>query len=146
MQVEIKIDSAYTQPKILILTAEVTEEIKNTVQKLSEEIPPMISGKKDEKIEVLDPQELIRIYANRGKVYAVTAAGEYTLNLRLYEAEERLAPHWFVRISNAEIINLKKVSHFDLNFTGTIRVVLANGTFTYVSRRYVSKIKKILGI
>lgn len=34
----------------------------------------------------------------------------------------------------------------DLSFTGTICVRLSNGMTTYVSRRYVPKLKKILGI
>ena len=97
-------------------------------------------------VEVLEPEELIRIYAASGKVFAVTGKGEYTLRLQLYELEERLSPHQFVRISNSEIIHLKKVVNFDLSFAGTIYVKLSNGTVTYVSRRYVSKIKKILGI
>ena len=95
---------------------------------------------------MLEQAELIRIYANTGKVFAVTEKGEYTLRLRLYEIEERLNTHQFVRISNSEIINLKKVNNFDLSLTGTICVRMSNGTTTYVSRRYVSKIKKILGI
>ena len=146
MQVEIKIDSSYTEPKIIILTNAMTEEIHDIVKKLSENVPLIISGSKDQKVEVLEETDLIRIYANSGKVYAVTSKGEYTLRLRLYEIEERLNPFQFVRISNSEIINLKKVNHFDLSFTGTICVKLSNGTTTYVSRRYVSKIKKILGI
>lgn len=60
--------------------------------------------------------------------------------------EERLNSNYFIRISNSEIINLKKVKNFDLSFTGTICVELMNGTTTYVSRRYVSKMKTILGI
>lgn len=51
-----------------------------------------------------------------------------------------------MRISNGEIINLKKVRGFDLSFVGTICVTLSNGTVTYVSRRYVSKIKQLFGI
>ena len=89
---------------------------------------------------------MIRIYAGSGKVFAVTEKGEYTVRFRLYEIEKRLNHNQFVRISNSEIINLKKVNNFDLSFTGTIRVELTNGTAAYVSRRYVSKIKKILGI
>ena len=96
--------------------------------------------------EVLEQGEIIRIYAASGKVFAVTNRGEYTMRLRLYEVEERLNPDQFVRISNSEIINLKRVKNFDLSFTGTICVELTNGTTAFVSRRYVSKIKKILGI
>lgn len=146
MKVEIKIDDSYIEPKILILTAAMTEDVNLILNKLSENTPQVISGCKNEKIEVIEQEDLIRIYAGSGKVFAVTEKGEYTVRFRLYEIEKRLNHNQFVRISNSEIINLKKVNNFDLNFTGTIRVELTNGTAAYVSRRYVSKIKKILGI
>lgn len=146
MQVEIKLDSTCEEPRIIIMTAAVTEEIQELMKKLSQDTPQVISGSADEKIVVLDPTELIRIYANDGKVFAVTGKGEYVLRLRLYEVEQRLDGNRFVRISNSEIINLKKVQNFDLSFTGTICVKLIDGTLTYVSRRYVGRIKKILGL
>ena len=146
MKVEIKIDDSYIEPKILILTAAMTEDVNLILNKLSENTPQVISGCKNEKIEVIEQEDLIRIYAGLGKVFAVTEKGEYTVRFRLYEIEKRLNHNQFVRISNSEIINLKKVNNFDLSFTGTIRVELTNGTAAYVSRRYVSKIKKILGI
>ena len=146
MRVEIKIDSSCTEPEIIIMTASVTEEVNNILRKLSEDVPQIISGVRDGKVEVLEQADLVRIYANAGKVFAVTNKGEYALRLRLYELEERLDADSFVRISNSEMINLKKVNHFDLGFTGTICVKLSDGTTTYVSRRYVSKGKKILGI
>ena len=145
MQLEVKIDSTCREPKVIILAASMTEEVQAILSKLSD-APQIISGSKDGKIEVVEPEDLIRVYANAGKVFAVTSKGEYTLRLRLYEVEERLSAYQFVRISNSEIINLKKADHFDLSFTGTICVKLSNGTTIYVSRRYVSKIKKILGI
>lgn len=146
MQLEVKIDGSYIEPKVIILTASMTEDVHIILNKLSDQAPQIISGSKDNKIEVIEQADLIRIYASSGKVFAVTHKGEYALRLRLYEIEERLPPHQFVRISNSEIINLKNVNNFDLSFTGTICVKLANGTITYVSRRYVSKLKKILGI
>ena len=146
MRVEVKIDNSCIEPKIIVLTASMTEEVSKIIQKLSDNNPQIITGSKNEKIEVLEQDELIRIYAANSRVFAVTNSGEYLLRLRLYEAEERLNPNQFVRISNSEIINLKKVKSFDLSFAGTICVELSNGTTTFVSRRYVSKIKKILGI
>ncbi len=146
MQLEVKIDGSYAEPKVIILTASMTEDVNNIIDKLSDNGPQIISGIREDKLEVMEPADLIRIYASSGKVFASTGKGEYVLRLRLYEVEQRLPPHQFVRISNSEIINLKKVSHFDLSFTGTICVKLTDGTTTYVSRRYVSKIKKILGI
>ena len=141
-----KIDPSCTEPKIVIVTDKVTEDINRIIKRLSDDFPQMLSGIKNDKVEVLEQTELIRIYANAGKVFAVTEKGEYTLRLRLYELEERLDKSMFVRISNSEIINLKKVKNFDLSFSGTICVKLYDNTVTYVSRRYVAKIRQILGI
>lgn len=146
MRIEIKIDKSCSEPKVVIMTDSMTEEIDRMVKLLSESAPQIISGIKEGKLEILEQKDLIRLYASSGKVFAVTAQGEYLVRLRLYELEARLNKSRFVRISNSEIINLKKVESFDLSLTGTICVKFSNGMRTYVSRRYVSKIKQILGV
>ena len=146
VQVEVKIDKNAAEPKVIILTDRMTEEVQSIVQMLSESEPKLIAGFREDTVTVLDERDILKIYAAGGKVYAVLPSGEYTLRLRLYEIEERLKPQHFVRISNSEIINLKKVKSFDLSFTGTICVVLSDGSKTYASRRYVAKLKEVLGI
>ena len=146
MEIEIRIDAERREPKVIVLTDKMTEEVSSIIQKLSEEQQTVIAGFRDDILEILDPGDIYRVYASNGKVFAVTSHGEYSLRLRLYETEQRLDSHVFVRISNSEIINLKKVRGFDLSFTGTICVMLSNGTPTYVSRRYVAKIKQVLGL
>lgn len=146
MQVEMKIDETQTEPKVIILTAKVTPEVLDIVKKLSEDTPQVIAGFRDDTVEPLEQEDIIRVYAANGKVFAVTDHGEYIVRLRLYELENRLDKKSFVRISNSEIIHLKMVKGFDLSFSGTICVSLSNGTVTYVSRRYVAKIKQVLGM
>ena len=146
MQVEVRLDSSVTEPRAIILTDQMTEEVNAVIRMLSESEPQLIAGFRDDTVTVLDEKEILRIYAANGKVFAVLSSGEYTLRQRLYEVEERLKQHHFIRISNSEIINLKKVRSFDLSFTGTICVVLCDGSKTYASRRYVTKLKGVLGI
>ncbi|MBP5728980.1 MAG: LytTR family transcriptional regulator [Clostridia bacterium] len=146
MQVEVKIDETADQPKVIIVTPKITEEVNALVHTLSEAEPKVIAGFHEDTVSILDEQDILRIYSANGRVYAVLPSGEYVLRLRLYEAEERLKPSRFVRISNSEIINLKKVRDFDLSFAGTICVTLTDGSKTYVSRRYVTTIKEVLGI
>ena len=146
MQIEIKIDENCTEPKITIVTKKVTDEVNEIMKKLAGEQTQMIAGFKDEQVTVLEPNQIYRIYASNGRVYAETELQKFVIRLRLYEVEQRLTNNSFVRISNSEIINIKKVRGFDLSFTGTICVSLSNGTVTYVSRRYVTKIKQLLGI
>ena len=82
-----------------------------------------------------------------GKTYAVDQKGtQYRLKQRLYELEESLPPSDFIRISNSEIVNIHKIRRLDTSLTGTIRMQLAGDVETYVSRRYVTKIKKSLGL
>lgn len=146
MEIEIKIDGNYHEPKVIILTEKMSDQINHLVRKITEDVPQMIAGFQNDLLKVLDQDDLFRIYTRNGKVFASTSQGEYSLRLRLYELEERLDKNNFVRISNSDIINLRKVKAFDLSFAGTICVSLLNGEITYVSRRFVPKIKQVLGI
>ena len=146
MQIEVKIDPSCCEPKLIICTDKLNDKIALLVKKLSEETPEVIAGFRDQNVTLLAQPDLFRIYTANGKVFAQTEREEYQLRLRLFELEQRLDKRMFARISHSEILNLNKVKSFDLSFAGTIRVSLSNGTATYVSRRYVPKIKQILGI
>lgn len=146
MQVEIQLDAACTEPQVIIRTAQMDDAVQSLAKRISDTPPQLLTGSRDGTIEILNPSELIRIFADGGKTVAVTENGTYDLRLRLYEAEERLPHSSFVRISKSEIVNLHKVKSFDLSFTGTICIRFLNDTVTYVSRRYVREIKQILGV
>ena len=146
MQIEIKIDETLSEPRIIIMTNKITDEISELMQRLAEEKTRLLAGFKKETVSLLEQEKIIRIYAANSKVFAVTEDDEYQVRLRLYELEDRLDRKFFVRISNSEIINLRKIEEFDMSFTGTICVSLSNGAVTYVSRRYIAKIKQLLGL
>ena len=146
MQVEIKIDETVKETKVIILSDAMSEEVQALMKRLTDQSPQMLAAFRGDAVTLLQPEEIIRIYAAGRKVYAATPLGEYTLRLRLYELEERLDKGTFVRISHSEIVNLRKVRGFDLSFSGTISVQLSDGSTTFVSRRYVSKIKHVLGL
>ena len=125
MHIEIKIDEQCQETKVTIITSQITDEVNELVKRLSAEQNCVIAGFRQDCVEILEQEDLYRIFAQNGKVIAQTDEGEYVLKLRLYEAEVR---------------------GFDLSLTGTILVTLTNGTVTYVSRRYVTKMKQVLGI
>ena len=146
MEVEIRTEPGRQEPKIVILAGEESEELRRLADSLSKlALGPIPVSRGEEKL-LLPQGDFLRFYADGKGVSAQTESETFTVRLRLYELEERLDRNSFVRISNSEIINLKKVKNFDLGFAGTICVKFQNGTTTYVSRRYVSKIKQILGV
>ena len=61
MQVEIKIDASCEKPKVIILTPQMTDEIHLLVKRIAEESPQVLSGFRDEKLEVLEQAEILRI-------------------------------------------------------------------------------------
>ncbi|MBE6765418.1 MAG: LytTR family transcriptional regulator [Ruminococcaceae bacterium] len=146
MQVEVKIDPLCENPKVIIITDKMTQEINDLVKQLTDSSPQIIVGQREDSLEILEQSDIVRIYSASGKIFAVSSGKEYILRQRLYELEERLDKTRFARISNSEIINLRKVKKFDMSLSGTICVLLSDGTASYVSRRYVAKIKQILGI
>ena len=123
MKVEVVLDAACTEPELTLRTAAVTGEVEQLLRRLSEQ-PPLLCGERAGRLEVLDPDALVRVYAAAGRVYAVTEKGEHLLRMRLYEAEARLAGRRFVRISHSELVNLDWAESFDTSLSGTICVRL----------------------
>lgn len=146
MQIKIEIDAAYKESEIIIRASEMSEEISEIIQKLSVSQQKILAGFTDDNVQLVEISEISRIYSAGKKIFMQTNSGEFAVRLRLYELEERLDDALFVRISNSEIVNMKAIKKIDLSFAGTISITLTNGTTTFVSRRYVTKIKQVLGI
>lgn len=146
MDIQIKIDSTATTPKVIILTDKMTEEISELISRIKSSNREIVSGIQDDHVEIIKVSQVVRIYSSNKKVYIKTDSDEFISKQRLYEFEEILDNNKFVRISNSEIVNLEKVKNLDLSFSGTICVRFLNGETSYASRRYVTKLKNILGI
>ena len=144
MEVEIRIDPELEQPKLVIYAPQETPALHLLAQQLSALSLGPIQVWEEERSYLLQQGEFLRFYTEGKGVCAQTRDKSYAVRLRLYELEEQLDPLRFVRISNSEIINLDAVTAVDLSLTGTICMTL-DGRFTsYVSRRYVKKIKEVL--
>lgn len=143
MKISFWIHEKFKEPEIVICGAEKTSELTELKQIIAEAV--------DEKITVYDERdavqitqgEIIRFFASRQRVYAQTADATYLVRARLYELEETLKKQ-FVRISNSEIVNAKKIRRMDTSIAGTIHMYLQADIETYVSRRYMSRIRDSL--
>ena len=145
MKIDVTLDPALTELLVKVLAPGESPELAELLERLEE--PEHLVGFREGKAAPLDLGNVLRFYGEDKEVRAQTAEGEtYTVRLRLYELEERLPRRTFVRVSHSEIVNWKRVTALDLRLSGTIRVTLEGGVTTYVSRRYVKKIKEVLGI
>ncbi len=146
MDFEIKIDENFKFPKAVVYTDKLTEEVLRLKSFVLENSDKILLAHLGEKIKILNPSKIYRIYTEDSKVFAESIDKKFQIKKRIYQLEDDLKLKKFVRISNSELINLNLVDSFDLSYSGTISVVMKNKSRTFVSRRYVKKIKETLGI
>ena len=142
MKVEFCRDPSAQETRVLVLARERTPEVEALMQRLR--APATFAAYDGERGEVLlRAEEIIRVYTEKRRVLVDSRRGTFALRTRLYEMEARLDAQEFVRISNSEIVRRDCILHLDFSLTGTIRLSLQGGAETYVSRRYVSRIRRI---
>ncbi len=146
MQLSIQIDKKYEEILVQILAGEMNQEVGEIVQRLENAPAKTLAGYREGQVQLLSPEDIVRVYTESERLYAKTSAGVFGLKLRLYEAEQRLDAAHFVRISQSELVNLGQIASLDLSLSGTIQMRLKNGDICFVSRRQVPSIRKKLGL
>lgn len=145
-KLEVKIEPDLQESKIVIFTSEITEEIKDIINKINKTQGKVFKGIKDEKIYLVNPNEIYYFYAENQKVLAKIEKHSLQIKSKLYELEEQLEGTNFIRISNSAIANIDKIKNLEMSFNGTLCIRFMNGDIEYSSRRYVKKIKEYLGL
>ena len=141
MKIEFRREPEAAEVRVLVTAAERTPEVEALLRRIRA-LPAVIAY--DDRGEVpLRAEEIIRIYTEGRRVRVDSDRGSFDLRSRLYELEEKLGAADFVRISNSEIVQKGRILRLDFGLTGTIRLILEGGLETYVSRRYVSRIRKM---
>ncbi len=146
MQVRVDVDPNIKETEVIVRCNNIDEEIMELVQRLNINHKKIIAGFSKDKLQIINTSDIIRFYTEDQKVYAQTEKEKFLVRLRLYELEESLDSKIFIRISNSEIVNINYVKNIDLSFSGTICMELKNNENAFASRRYVSKLKDLLGI
>ncbi len=149
MKIGINIDHSVKETEVLITAQEQNRTVDSLYKYIAEfgkNSLETVTAYKDDTAKIIDVADIFRIYTGNQKVYIQTQQDEYVIRYRLYELEEALDKKHFLRISNSEIVNVKKIRDIDLRITGIICIRFVDGSQTYVSRRYIPKIRKSLGI
>lgn len=146
MKVEFRRDPRLTEPEVLISAPKLTPEVEELIKKLSGASVGPIPAWAGDRAVLLERDEVARFFTDGKGVSAETAEGIFAVRSRLYELEEELDEHSFVRISNSEIVNIRKITGIDLSLSGTIKMTMSTGSAAYVSRRYMKKIKYAIGL
>ncbi|ARI77660.1 LytTR family DNA-binding domain-containing protein [Halobacillus mangrovi] len=144
MKVLLDVDGTHEETTVTIHCKEVNDSIKEILNYLNERKIEFILGKDGERQHILKPEEIHFFHAKGDYVHALTARGDFKIKEKLYELEQLLPAHRFIRLSKSVIANLYEISHFEPSFHGTLCVNFKSGVKEYASRHYVGKIKEVL--
>lgn len=146
MKCTFDINPKYGELEVRVCSGQDTKQARDTYKVVQSIFDLSLMAYGENATIPINGKDIIRIFGQNKKVYVATAKGTFLLHERLYELEEKLDSTKFLRISGSEIVNLQKIERLDTGITGTIKMYLQENMETYVSRRYVTKIKKALGI
>ncbi len=144
MKIKFDIQEKYREPEIHLCNHEKNQALQELHHTLENLLDIRLRVYKGQQATLLVPSEIVRIYSSNKKVFIRTKDNCYEVKERLYTLEQQLDPKSFVRISNSEIVNIRQIVKLDMRQAGTICMYMQNGDETYVSRRYMKKIKEVL--
>jgi DNA-binding LytR/AlgR family response regulator len=130
---------------VVITASEKTDEVMQLMRRLEDPLAGTLLVTDEEGVTTVLREEGIISVSSGGKKLKIHAEdGTYEIRMLMQDAEKKLNPLAFIRISRYEIINLGKVRRFDFSVSGTLRIEMTDGTETWASRRLIPVIKKRL--
>lgn len=147
VDIKLIIDKEWPKLTVFIKNNERNEDVEGiiaAVQSYSEKKVPMIAAYFKGSLVMLPQRMIIRFFVDNRKVMVQTSERTYETKKPLYEIEEVLDKKRFVRISQSETINIRRVKNFDFSAAGTIGVELENGESTWVARRRMKDLRALL--
>lgn len=103
-------------------------------------------GKIEEKYYKINVDDIFYIESVERKVFAYAKKQTFELSDKLYVLEEQLRFFNFVRITKSMLLNVDKIYSFYPKLSGNLEAHLINNEKVMISRRYVSSLKRKLGM
>ena len=145
MKVSVDISPEYKEPCAEIHTDKVTEEIQRMIDIFSVSEAPITALQNEEDIVVLQSKEIYMVRVEDGDTVIYGEKNKYRSKKRLYELGAQLGSQ-FMQISKTTLVNLSCMDSIEAGVSGTLLLKLKNGCSDYVSRTYLPKFKKYLGL
>ncbi|KRO18087.1 LytTR family DNA-binding domain-containing protein [Lacticaseibacillus saniviri] len=136
-QIEVLVRAADTNPDVLDLLAQL-----NQLNKQAHTLPITV----DDQVIVIPISEIVAIEVLSEQLTIHTLHREYLTRGHLKDVVEKLDPVTFVRISRSAVLNLNQLNLLEPEFSGNLLAKMKTGLSLTVSRKYVSELKKALGM
>ena len=145
MRIEIDIDERYTDTEVIVHARRLTRDVEKLVA-LLRMVNMQIGVRQGEETFLLDAERILYIETVDRRTFVYTEKETYESELKLYEIEQELLEHDFLRISKQTIVNIRAIKSLRADIDRKIRVTLKNGEQIVVSRMYSDELRRKLGL
>jgi DNA-binding LytR/AlgR family response regulator len=145
MRIKIDIDERYLDTEVVIHARRFTRDVEKLAA-LMRLVNMQIGVKQGEEIYLLDAEKILYIETVDRKTFVYTEKETYESELKLYEIEQELLEHDFLRVSKQTIVNIRMIKSLRTDINRKIRVTLKNGEQIVVSRMYSDELRGKLGL
>lgn len=150
VKIKIEIDKSLTESEVIIRASEESDFVKNLADSVrhciekQQNVRLPIEVIRDSKTISVEQSDVVRVFSEYRRIMVWTREGGFQAKCTLKELEDTLDRDWFIRISRFEIINLNMVSGFDMSIKGTMKVIFEDGSYSWVSRRFLLPVQQRL--
>lgn len=145
MRIEIDIDERYPDTEVVVHARRFTQDVERLVA-LMRLVNMQIGVRQGAETYLLDAENILYIETVDRKTFVYTEKETYESELKLYEIEQELLAHDFLRVSKQAVINLRMIRSLRSDIDRKIRVTLKNGEQIVVSRLYSDELRRKLGL
>ncbi len=145
MKIEIDIDEKYMDTEVVIRSNKLDGDVERLIA-MMRMVNMQIGVKHNDETYLLDTDKILYIDTVDRKTFVYTEEDTYESDFKLYEIEQELLEHDFLRVSKASIVNIKMIKSLKSEINRKIRVTLKNGEQIVVSRMYSDELRRKLGL
>jgi len=131
--------------KIIVKVYEVSPRLLNVLDQLKDN-DDVLAAYMGNEMRAVAIKNIYYIESVDNKTWLYCESEIYESKHKLYELEEALNASAFLRISKSSIVNLRKIKSLTTALRGRLEAILINEEVLIVSRSYVDKLKKRLGL
>lgn len=143
MKIRIEITDDLQEDEVIIRCRQIHDHVLNIQKRIAEEYAdvPRLTFFKENTEYYFPLEDILFFETDQDCVYAHTRTDAFRIRFRLYELEDIL-PHFFVRISKSNIVNIRHILAVNRNLTASSQIQFNKShKQVYVSRLYYKNLK-----
>ena len=133
------------EPEVTVVCSKVTKTISEIERLCAAQQSDILYGYNDGEIVPLELADIDCFYTKDNKVFASCDKKTYLVKIRIKDVLE-MVDDAFIKINQGAVVKVSSINRFEASIGGSLKVVLKNGQYDYVSRREVKNIKRRFGL